>query len=135
MDAPGAVADDFREERRIELVRALPPKKGASLREESSSEDTAEEAVEEKGRREVSGRGVGTEGENARHPSRRLVHRKGNNGGRWVLQPREIVDNENRRRHLVVSRSLTRVGLFFSLDVKRAGEFVRVRFVKEKKVL
>lgn len=82
MDAPGAVADDFREERRIELVRALPPKKGASLREESSSEDTAEEAVEEKGRREVSGRGVGTEGENARHPSRRLVHRKGNNGGR-----------------------------------------------------
>lgn len=38
--------------------------------------------MEEKGRREVSGRGVGTEGENARHPShRRLVHRKGNNGG------------------------------------------------------
>lgn len=59
MNAPGAVADDFREERRIELVRALPPKKGASLREESSSEDTTEEAVEEKGRREVSWRGNG----------------------------------------------------------------------------
>lgn len=60
-----------------------PPEKGASLREESGSEDAVEEAVEEKGRREVSGHGVGTEGENAHHPShRRLAHRKGNNGGR-----------------------------------------------------
>jgi len=42
-----------------------------------------------------------------------------------------MVDNENRRRHLVVSRSLTRVGLFF--DASHVGEFVRMRFVIEEK--
>jgi len=65
--------------------------------------------VEEKGRREVSRRGVGTEGENARHPSHRSS---------------EGEQRGDRRRHLVVSRSLTRVGLFFGAS--RVGEFVRM---------
>jgi len=82
--------------------------------------------VEEKGRREVSGCGVGTEGENARHPShRRLAHRKGNSGGREMSFATPMVDNENRRRHLVVSRSLTRVGLFF--DVRRVDKSSGIR--------
>lgn len=43
-----------------------------------------------------------------------LIGRGTTRGGGEVLQPQEMVDNENRRRHLVVSRSLTRVGLFVS---------------------
>lgn len=102
-----------------------PPEKGASLREESGNEDAIEEAVEEKGRREVSRHGVGTEGENALAiPLIDSLIGRGITGGGEFCNPQEMVDNENRRRHLVVSYSLIRVGLFFSLDVRHVGEFV-----------
>lgn len=51
---------------------------------------------------------------------------RGTAGGRWILQPGEIVDDENRRSRLVVSRSLTRVGLFFILDTRRVQREFRV---------
>lgn len=58
---------------------------------------------------------------------------RGTTGGRWVLQPREMVDNENRRRHLVVCRSLTRVGLFFQSRRETRQQVRRVQFVIERK--
>lgn len=117
VDVPGAVADDFREGRMV--VHALPSEKGASPREESKQWGCRGGGGGEGTKGGIAGRGVGTKRE------RRLAilrRRRGTTGGRWILQPGEIVDDENRRRRLVVSRSLTRVGLFFNLGTRRVGE-------------
>lgn len=125
VDAHPGAADDFREGCRGTRVRVLQPpgegrvsEGGAGLprmpprrrwRREGTKGGIANAAAWEPGGREPS---LATP----------LADPRFRRGGRRVLQPGELADDENRRRRLVVSRSLTRVGLFFSLRARCVGE-------------